>query len=79
MHNRIIYFTAILYNVSIYTGDRHGAGTDANVSILLKGERGDTGHRYLKKTANDADVFQVCVSFCVLSFEFTASLAGLVK
>ncbi len=30
------------YQLDIYTGDRSGAGTDANVSVVLKGERGDT-------------------------------------
>lgn len=30
------------YQLDIYTGDRSGAGTDANVSVVLKGERGET-------------------------------------
>ena len=31
------------YNVCVYTGDKLGAGTDANVYIVLYGEVDDTG------------------------------------
>ena len=31
------------YNVSVFTGDKFGAGTDANVYIVLFGEIDDTG------------------------------------
>ena len=33
----------------VYTGDVSGAGTDANVSIILYGTLGDTGNRPLKQ------------------------------
>ncbi|KAG7271688.1 hypothetical protein CRUP_025549 [Coryphaenoides rupestris] len=40
------------YEVSVFTGDMQGAGTDANVFINIYGENGDTGERYLKKSDN---------------------------
>ncbi|CAL8249227.1 unnamed protein product [Merluccius merluccius] len=40
------------YEVSVFTGDMQGAGTDANVFINIYGENGDTGERYLKKADN---------------------------
>ncbi|XP_062273857.1 lipoxygenase homology domain-containing protein 1 [Scomber scombrus] len=40
------------YEVSVFTGDMMGAGTDANVFINIYGENGDTGERYLKNSDN---------------------------
>ena len=40
------------YEVSVFTGDMLGAGTDANVYINIYGENGDTGERSLKKSNN---------------------------
>ncbi|KAJ3604053.1 hypothetical protein NHX12_028794 [Muraenolepis orangiensis] len=40
------------YEVSVFTGDTLGAGTDANVFINIYGENGDTGERCLKKSDN---------------------------
>jgi lipoxygenase homology domain-containing protein 1 len=34
----------------VYTGDKSGAGTDANVFIIIYGENGDTGERNLRKS-----------------------------
>ena len=34
------------------TGDKWGAGTDANVFLSLFGDRGDTGERKLLKSQN---------------------------
>ena len=31
------------YEVDVKTGDASGAGTDANVFIIISGEKGDTG------------------------------------
>ena len=36
------------YHVYVYTGDKFGAGTDANVYILLFGEEDDTGNIILR-------------------------------
>eukprot|EP00736_Rhodelphis_marinus_P000918 Rmarinus@m.27357 len=35
------------YHVTVVTGDRKGAGTDANVSITMFGEKGDSGAKEL--------------------------------
>ncbi|XP_063398724.1 lipoxygenase homology domain-containing protein 1-like isoform X1 [Mytilus trossulus] len=37
------------YNVTLFTGDKPGAGTDANVCVTLFGEMGDSGENFLKK------------------------------
>lgn len=44
--------TVNTYEVSVFTGDMLGAGTDANVFINIYGENGDTGERYLKNSGN---------------------------
>lgn len=42
------------YKVTVYTGDKPGAGTDANVYITMFGELGDSSERRLmKKTRNN--------------------------
>jgi hypothetical protein len=43
----------IQYIVTIRTGDKMWAGTDANVYITLHGDRGSTGEQYLDSPAND--------------------------
>ena len=40
------------YKVIVKTGDRWGAGTDANVYISIYGTKGDTGKRLLSKPGN---------------------------
>ena len=40
---------SIKYKIIVHTGDVSGAGTDANVSIILYGTLGDTGKRDLKQ------------------------------
>lgn len=37
------------YEIKVYTADVPHAGTDANVSMTIFGENGDTGARELKK------------------------------
>ena len=41
------------YEITVVTGDRRGAGTDANVFIELFGENGTTGKRKLEGQANN--------------------------
>lgn len=43
-------FSASKYKVTVYTGNKSGAGTDANVSITMFGEFGDSGEKNLTKT-----------------------------
>lgn len=40
------------YEVKVYTGDKRGAGTDANVFLIIYGENGDSGERELRKSEN---------------------------
>jgi hypothetical protein len=37
----------------VYTGDKFGAGTNANVHVTLYGEHGDTGKRALTQSMRD--------------------------
>ena len=39
--------------MTVFTGDKKGAGTDANVYITLFGEFGDSGERPLKSSKNN--------------------------
>ena len=39
------------FHVYVYTGDKFGAGTDANVYVILHGEHDDTG-RYIDQVKN---------------------------
>uniref|UniRef100_A0A383W527 PLAT domain-containing protein n=1 Tax=Tetradesmus obliquus TaxID=3088 RepID=A0A383W527_TETOB len=41
------------FRVAVTTSDVRGAGTDANVALVLYGEKGDTGERKLESSAND--------------------------
>ncbi|GFN87704.1 fibronectin type iii domain-containing protein 1 [Plakobranchus ocellatus] len=41
------------YKVTVYTGDKSGAGTDANVSITMFGEFGDSGDKKLTKSGTN--------------------------
>lgn len=41
------------YIAHIYTGDKWGAGTDANVMITIFGEEGDSGQRRLDNDSNN--------------------------
>ena len=43
----------INYEIIVHTGNESGAGTDANVSIILYGTLGDTGVRPLKQKGRD--------------------------
>ncbi|XP_074641254.1 lipoxygenase homology domain-containing protein 1-like [Tubulanus polymorphus] len=45
------------YHVQVATGGVDNAGTDANVYIILHGERGTSGKRYLKKSLNNENKF----------------------
>ncbi|CAH3045073.1 unnamed protein product [Porites lobata] len=46
------------YLVNIYTGDKWGAGTDANVMITIFGEDGDSGERKLDNNKNNFETGQ---------------------
>ncbi|XP_061589573.1 lipoxygenase homology domain-containing protein 1 [Cololabis saira] len=46
------------YDVSVMTGDVHGAGTDANVFLTIYGDLGDTGERKLRKSETNSNKFE---------------------
>lgn len=43
----------VKYKIAVHTGDKRGAGTDANIYIILHGENGDTGKRPLESSGNN--------------------------
>lgn len=51
----------VKYKISVRTGDKRGAGTDANVFIILHGENGDTGKRILEGAGNNFERARVDV------------------
>uniref|UniRef100_A0A8B9L5M6 Lipoxygenase homology domains 1b n=1 Tax=Astyanax mexicanus TaxID=7994 RepID=A0A8B9L5M6_ASTMX len=44
--------------ISVRTGDMHGAGTDANVFLTMYGDLGDTGERKLSKSETGKNKFE---------------------
>ena len=50
--NPIIELDEVPYEVKVYTGDKRGAGTDANVFLTIHGINGDSGERELRKSEN---------------------------
>ena len=62
----------ITYQVEVCTGNLPDAGTDADVHLMLVGERGDTGQRRLLKSLwNDLShpfqLGQVIIALCELN------------
>ena len=41
------------YKVDVYTGSEENSSTDAEISLIIFGERGDTGRRRLVKKLED--------------------------
>ena len=59
----------VKYKVSVHTGDKRGAGTDANVFIILHGEKGDSGRRMLESTGNNFERGMLAIhSFFILFY-----------
>ena len=50
---RLLADQACTYKVLVTTSDIRGAGTDADVTMVLYGSKGDTGERVLATSAND--------------------------
>ena len=44
--------------MSVYTGDKRGAGTDANIFLNVFGEIGDTGDRPLEESTTNKNKFE---------------------
>lgn len=47
-----------VYRVLVYTGDKFGAGTNANIFLNIFGELGDTGDRPLEESKNNKNKFE---------------------
>ena len=47
-----------VYRVLVYTGDKFGAGTNANICLNIFGELGDTGDRPLEESKNNKNKFE---------------------
>lgn len=54
----MLYLTATSYHVSVKTGDKSGAGTDADVHLKIFGTKGDTGLLQLKNAENTLNKFE---------------------
>ena len=54
------YFTisATSYKITVKTSDLRGAGTDANVYVVIFGENGDSGQLHLKESQTNKDPFE---------------------
>lgn len=48
----VVTIPTITYKLTVVTGDRRGAGTSANVSVTLYGEKGNSGVRKLEGGKN---------------------------
>jgi len=53
-----ICVSATSYHARVKTGDVRGAGTDANVYIMIFGETGDTGKLQLRQADNTKDKWE---------------------
>ena len=51
-------FSVYVYQVFVHTGDKRGAGTNANVFLNIFGELGDTGNRPLEESKSNRDKFE---------------------
>lgn len=53
MSEAISNLTTVVYEVKVLTGDRRGAGTDANVVVTLYGDKGDSGQPKALQSASN--------------------------
>jgi hypothetical protein len=54
----ILYFVGNQYRITVFTGKKRGAGTDADVFITLYGQEGDSGPIVLNSKKNDFEAGQ---------------------
>jgi len=62
----------INYEVTVVTGDKHAAGTNANVFCQIYGDEGKTEVLVLKSRSNNferatTEIFRVCITSGVVS------------
>ncbi|CAF4139370.1 unnamed protein product, partial [Rotaria sordida] len=48
----------LTYIVHVFTGDKYGAGTDANVFLTIYGKSEDTGERELRQSKKNREKFE---------------------
>ena len=58
MTTNYLNITVHQYQVELYTGSESEAGTDANVSLQIFGQRGDTGVRKLMGSKTNENKFE---------------------
>ena len=54
----VVVHAVVEYTVTVKTGSKFGAGTDANVFILMTGDNGDSGERALKDSHTHMNKFE---------------------
>jgi hypothetical protein len=59
----------VKYKILVHTGDKRGAGTDANVFVILHGDKGDSGKRVLESAGNNFERGRVD-TFGIEAFDF---------
>ena len=52
------HYIATSYHIHVTTGDKLGAGTDADVHLKIFGGKGDTGLMQLKNAINTSNKFE---------------------
>ncbi len=72
-HRRLIN-----YKIIVHTGNESGAGTDANVSIILYGTLGDTGTRPLKQKGRNLFERNQTDEFTIESLELGKKFLNLI-
>lgn len=56
----VAYLPLRRYQLAVHTADLRGAGTDSQVSVVLYGEKGDSGAKVLDSSANDFERGSKC-------------------
>ena len=54
----IYFFSVYVYHVFVHTGDKRGAGTNADIFLNIFGELGDTGDRPLEESKTNRNKFE---------------------
>ena len=54
----MLFYAATTYHVSVKTGDKFGAGTDANVFLEMFGEKGESGRLPLESAEKRGNKFE---------------------
>ena len=66
MYYLLLAISEKMYTINVKTGDVSGAGTDANVFLIMYGDLGDSGEHKLHKSETHRDKFEKGqVHFCL--------------